>query len=615
MSEPAESSEAGTSAATDETGSSTPPESKSGVFRGPRLKLPLGGEDLRRHSYDASRPASAGATIVEVRNRRSADAIGGVTWTDVLQEEAGAELTRQRSSSLSADTVPGVTEPKQRHHNSLKELFLKSKSPSSEGLLESALAGEESRGRKRSNSIGALIKKTKARLSSSGSDSPLSPPPSPMPMSARTSGSPIPRSTIPPILLRIQYAEFQSTVIRRSSMTLAATLQVLLAKKDVHIELQPELCYFTLSDSDAALNMTTCLCDIEFDTVCLKQAEPEPEDEVNSSSGKRRSHRHHRSSLLESPRVRRLSGREGTVEVEKASEREAKETTEASIPAESSESGDESESESESECCTAVTENTTVDTEEGDKTEAQMAPLSEEEKREQHRGMVWAELVQTEEHYIQDLKMIMEIFLVPIQLEHLITDAETLALFSSWGMMVSFHQDLLIQLQKGEDLIATSFANLERGPFVRLMEIYCANYKHSIEAVMQRREDPDFRKFLLSSLQDPRLRGLDLKDFLILPLQRLCKYPLLLKDLLRSTPESNNAARDSIAKALESVQRIAECTNEYTSMMESFEKLADAQKRLEDGAQPLPFKLAVPGRKFIRELSVQEVTFCATLTH
>lgn len=50
-------------------------------------------------------------------------------------------------------------------------------------------------------------------------------------------------------------------------------------------------------------------------------------------------------------------------------------------------------------------------------------------------------------------------------------------------------------------------------------------------AVVERCTDqvPDFASFLQENKMNPRVRGLDLNQFLIKPVQRICKYPLLLR--------------------------------------------------------------------------------------
>ena len=74
-----------------------------------------------------------------------------------------------------------------------------------------------------------------------------------------------------------------ATVIRRNpDLTIAAVLQVLLSKKDIHLDviffsclkvnifkLRPELCYFCIPDKHEPLPMNTVLANIQNDTLQL----------------------------------------------------------------------------------------------------------------------------------------------------------------------------------------------------------------------------------------------------------------------------------------------------------------------------------------------------------
>lgn len=62
------------------------------------------------------------------------------------------------------------------------------------------------------------------------------------------------------------------------------------------------------------------------------------------------------------------------------------------------------------------------------------------------------------------------------------------------------------------------------------------------------------------SLQ-PECHKLDLSDYLIKPLQRICRYPLFLKELAKFTPD-NHAESIAIQKANQTIQNTIKKINE-----------------------------------------------------
>jgi hypothetical protein len=63
-----------------------------------------------------------------------------------------------------------------------------------------------------------------------------------------------------------------------------------------------------------------------------------------------------------------------------------------------------------------------------------------------------------------------------------------------------------------------------------MYKVFCANQQNSLAAVDQHsKKNPQFKKNLDVCHSDPRCRGLFLQSFLIKPIQRVCKYPLLLR--------------------------------------------------------------------------------------
>jgi hypothetical protein len=75
-----------------------------------------------------------------------------------------------------------------------------------------------------------------------------------------------------------------------------------------------------------------------------------------------------------------------------------------------------------------------------------------------------------------------------------------------------------------------------QAPFMKVYNRYCANYDRAIENLYAFQEDrPAFLRFLQEASHDPRLTT-SLQSCLIMPVQRVPRYPLLLEAVLVKTP-------------------------------------------------------------------------------
>jgi hypothetical protein len=76
------------------------------------------------------------------------------------------------------------------------------------------------------------------------------------------------------------------------------------------------------------------------------------------------------------------------------------------------------------------------------------------------------------------------------------------------------------------------------------------------------------------------LRGmprLSLEGFLLTPVQRICRYPLQLAELLKATPESH-ADRDAVDAAERAMRTVAADINDRKRRLESLQKIARWQR-------------------------------------
>jgi len=92
-------------------------------------------------------------------------------------------------------------------------------------------------------------------------------------------------------------------------------------------------------------------------------------------------------------------------------------------------------------------------------------------------------------------------------------------------------------------------------------------------------------------------RGLTLFSFLIKPVQRICKYPLLLKDLLNHTKE-DHPDYDNLVQALPKINTVVEYVNERKRLAENLQKIMDVQNQIESTEE---LNLVEPTRRFVRE--------------
>ena len=86
---------------------------------------------------------------------------------------------------------------------------------------------------------------------------------------------------------------------------------------------------------------------------------------------------------------------------------------------------------------------------------------------------------------------------------------------------------------------------------------------------------------------NPACRGLKLLDYLIKPVQRLCKYTLLLREIERATPDAHPEIQD-LKLALEKITSIVNKVNATAKESVNISSLISLEERLSDMPQVSP---------------------------
>ncbi|XP_076011233.1 rho guanine nucleotide exchange factor TIAM2 [Genypterus blacodes] len=200
------------------------------------------------------------------------------------------------------------------------------------------------------------------------------------------------------------------------------------------------------------------------------------------------------------------------------------------------------------------------------------------------------ELVDTEKSYVKDLVRLFDIYLTPLQKETFLSKDEMEALFGSLPEMLDFQR---VFLQTLEERIAScpNLSSLETpqqfkkllfslgGSFLyyadhfKLYSGFCANHTKVQKVLERAKTDWAFKQFL-EARNPTKQHSSTLESYLIKPVQRVLKYPLLLKELVSLTdPESHEHAH--LTEALRAMEKVASHINDMQKIYEDYGAVFD----------------------------------------
>lgn len=153
------------------------------------------------------------------------------------------------------------------------------------------------------------------------------------------------------------------------------------------------------------------------------------------------------------------------------------------------------------------------------------------------RKLVLLEIVNTERDYLNDLDLIVEMFVKPMTERQLLKPMEIATIFSNVQELIGINKEFLKLLENsraevGADMgamrVAEDFSRMVE-PFKRYGR-YFADQAFALSTLEKCQASvAPFGQFVQECMMNPRARGLSFFAFLIKPVQRICKYPLLLR--------------------------------------------------------------------------------------
>ncbi|KFV57310.1 Rho guanine nucleotide exchange factor 37, partial [Gavia stellata] len=193
------------------------------------------------------------------------------------------------------------------------------------------------------------------------------------------------------------------------------------------------------------------------------------------------------------------------------------------------------------------------------------------------------ELITTEASYVHNIQLCVLEIRAHLQKKQL-PDLDLEGLFSNTDDILHVSRRFLKGLeamatQKDEQLLCISalFQDFKE-EMETVYKIYCASYEHALLLVESYRKDPRLQEEILETLNTtvPHTGASDLSFFLVMPVQRVTKYPLLLGKILENTPTSASAY-PALQAAVRTMAQVNANINEYKRRREVATKYNKAE--------------------------------------
>ncbi|XP_071986160.1 dynamin-binding protein isoform X2 [Engystomops pustulosus] len=183
------------------------------------------------------------------------------------------------------------------------------------------------------------------------------------------------------------------------------------------------------------------------------------------------------------------------------------------------------------------------------------------------RSKVIEELLQTERDYLRDLETCVEHIMRPLQATQM-TNVDFDVLFGNIHSVISVTQMLLGALENC-DSVGLIFLE-QRMELECVYKEYCQNHEETIALLESYEKNEKFQRSLHECMETVkslyqewgRTNYINLGSFLIKPVQRIMRYPLLLMELQGATPESH-PDKNPIREAVRAAKEINVNINEY----------------------------------------------------
>ncbi|KAK9764068.1 hypothetical protein K7432_008747 [Basidiobolus ranarum] len=209
-------------------------------------------------------------------------------------------------------------------------------------------------------------------------------------------------------------------------------------------------------------------------------------------------------------------------------------------------------------------------------------------------SLIFQELIETERQYVQVLRSLLHCFIARLEKLDWVSYDQKSDITRNIHELVHFQDTFLQSLEASYQMIkksdwATSGTNpahcfLILSKQFRVYIPYCSEHDSAQRALTELEKRADWVSFTEECAADiqreSKTTRLPIQSYLMEPIQRICRYPLLLEKLMESTQKDTLAFRE-VLSARNLIRRIAREINEKKRQKEGREKAKILRNRLE----------------------------------
>nr|XP_047926494.1 rho guanine nucleotide exchange factor 9 isoform X7 [Anser cygnoides] len=209
------------------------------------------------------------------------------------------------------------------------------------------------------------------------------------------------------------------------------------------------------------------------------------------------------------------------------------------------------------------------------------------QNRDQMRANVINEIMNTERHYIKHLKDICEGYLKQCRKRRdMFNDEQLKIIFGNiediYRFQMGFVRDLEKQYNKEDPhLSEIGPCFLEHQDGFWIYSEYCNNHLDACMELSKLMKDSRYQNFFEACRLLQQMINIAIDGFLLTPVQKICKYPLQLAELLKYTAQDHSDYR-YVAAALAVMRNMTLQINERKRRLENIDKIAQWQASVLD---------------------------------